>query len=159
MYNAIQFSSRAYYQPRKRTGQHESHRCRYRLNFIFHDRRELCGMCSCCRPFCNAIIFLSLHALMISYWNTLRLEWRRPVVVFFHIAVPSGLFSVRRRCVHSVRAVTDFFIVSISVRTTSSKLYGVPNHDDDYHIYRHSAITGCMSTWAVSSKYSAVRRW
>lgn len=65
-----------------------------------------CG--SCCRPFCNAIIFLSLRARMISYWNTLRLEWRRPVVVFFHIAVPSGFFSVRRRCVHSVRAVTDF---------------------------------------------------
>jgi len=56
----------------------QTYRCRHRRSFVFHGRRELCGMCSCCRPFCKAIILFYRNALE---WYPTEIRWRRPVVV------------------------------------------------------------------------------
>jgi len=143
-----------------RTGLHESHRCRYRQNFIFHDRRELLWhvfVLSSILQCYNFSIVTRTNDILLKYINTLRLEWRRPVVVYFTSLSRPG-FSPFGDGVYTPSAPWPIFLTYAFPRlTTSSKLYGVPNHDDDYHIYRRSAITGFTSTWAVSSKYSAVR--
>lgn len=123
MYIAIQFSSQAYYQPRKRT----DGTTRVTQMSLPSEFYLPWSPWTLWHVFVLSSILQCYNFSIVTRTNDILLKYIASRVTpsgscFFHIAVPSGFFSVRRRCVHSVRAVTDFLTYAFSGRTTSSKV-------------------------------------